>query len=308
MRLMRYCLMIKPNTNSNSTNNYRYGFNGEEKLDEMVGVTGSHLDFGARIYDSRLGRWLSVDPLQADYPSASPYNFALNTPIQAYDPDGRLVIFVNGYNGSKALARDYFDFTTFFRMLGRVFKTEEIWSTDKNDYWGSLDNGMMDRIGDHNVVYADASSHALSTADYRASRGKEAGEALLKKIEAGEVIVKAGETIKIVSHSQGSAYAAAMSKVLTDAKYKVEVEYNFAPKQPEDISITKAMRKVQYSSKKDRIAKQSKMKGTVEQSPFPGADDGAIDGHLIKNYEKVLDIPKGKKGYVAPRKDKPVSN
>lgn len=52
------------------------------------------------------------------------------------------------------------------------------------------------------------------------------------------------ETIKIVSHSQGSAYAAGMSKVLTDAGYMVEVEYNIAPKQPGDIKETNADRKV----------------------------------------------------------------
>jgi RHS repeat-associated protein len=45
---------------------YRFGFNGQEKDDE-VKVEGNSLDFGARIYDSRLGRWLSLDPLQAKY-------------------------------------------------------------------------------------------------------------------------------------------------------------------------------------------------------------------------------------------------
>ena len=36
---------------------YKYGFNGKEK-DNEVNVDGGDYDFGARIYDSRLGRWL----------------------------------------------------------------------------------------------------------------------------------------------------------------------------------------------------------------------------------------------------------
>lgn len=72
---------------------YRYGFNGKENDNEVKGA-GNSLDFGARIYDSRLGRWLSTDPLVAKYPFASPYNFVLNNPINAIDPDGRDIIFL----------------------------------------------------------------------------------------------------------------------------------------------------------------------------------------------------------------------
>ena len=59
------------------TTSYRFAFNGMEKDDEVKGL-GNSLDFGARMYDPRLGRWLSLDPLQQKYPFASPYNFALN--------------------------------------------------------------------------------------------------------------------------------------------------------------------------------------------------------------------------------------
>lgn len=53
------------------------------------------MDFGARIYDSRVGRWLSLDPLQKKYPSLSPYNFAANSPLYFVDVDGK-DIFVYG--------------------------------------------------------------------------------------------------------------------------------------------------------------------------------------------------------------------
>jgi RHS repeat-associated protein len=71
-----------------SSSSYRYGFNGQEKDDEIKGVTGSSLEFKYRIYDSRIGKFLSVDPLSPDYPWYTPYQFAGNTPVWAYDLEG----------------------------------------------------------------------------------------------------------------------------------------------------------------------------------------------------------------------------
>ncbi|MEM1407359.1 MAG: RHS repeat-associated core domain-containing protein, partial [Bacteroidota bacterium] len=48
----------------------------------------AHYDYGFRIYNPALGRFLSVDPLTATYPMLTPYQFASNTPIQAIDLDG----------------------------------------------------------------------------------------------------------------------------------------------------------------------------------------------------------------------------
>ncbi len=67
---------------------YRYSFNGMEKDDEVKG-SGNSIDFGARLYDARLGRWLSMDPLDGKYPYFSPYNFAANMPTTVIDVDGR---------------------------------------------------------------------------------------------------------------------------------------------------------------------------------------------------------------------------
>jgi hypothetical protein len=47
------------------------------------------VDFGARIYDSRLGSFLSTDPLFSKNPGISPYVFCLNNPLIYTDPDGK---------------------------------------------------------------------------------------------------------------------------------------------------------------------------------------------------------------------------
>jgi len=71
-----------------SSNSYRYGFNGKEKDDEVKG-NGNSYDFGARIYDPRIGRWLSCDPWKDKYPSVSPYNYVENNPLIFKDPTGK---------------------------------------------------------------------------------------------------------------------------------------------------------------------------------------------------------------------------
>ncbi len=80
--------MTMPGRQNSGSNDYRYGFNGKEK-DEEIKENGNSLDFGARLYDSRLGRWLGLDPLASKYPSLSAYIFAGNMPIIAIDPDGK---------------------------------------------------------------------------------------------------------------------------------------------------------------------------------------------------------------------------
>lgn len=66
-----------------------HSFNGKEKDDEWNGTTGGALDFGDRIYDARVGRWLSCDKLQKDYPFLSPYSFCGDNPILFKDFDGK---------------------------------------------------------------------------------------------------------------------------------------------------------------------------------------------------------------------------
>jgi RHS repeat-associated protein len=52
----------------------------------------SNLDYRfARYYDSDIGRFLSVDPLAADYVSWSPYNYVMGNPISFVDPDGKAI-------------------------------------------------------------------------------------------------------------------------------------------------------------------------------------------------------------------------
>ena len=87
---------------------YRYGFNGMEKDDEVSGK-GNQYDYGFRMHNPRLGRFISVDPLSISYPMLTPYQFASNMPIWAEDLDG-LEALISNMNDNTAtfVANVYF--------------------------------------------------------------------------------------------------------------------------------------------------------------------------------------------------------
>ena len=79
--------MQMPGRSFSNGSKYRYGFNGKENDNEVKGE-GNQQDYGMRIYDPRLGRFLSVDPLTKSYPMLTPYQYASNRPIDGIDLDG----------------------------------------------------------------------------------------------------------------------------------------------------------------------------------------------------------------------------
>jgi RHS repeat-associated protein len=85
--------MAMPGRDYQSTK-YRYGFNGKEN-DKDISEGGQ--DYGMRIYDGRIGKFLSVDPLSREYPWNSSYAYAENDVIRSIDIDGmeKLIVILN---------------------------------------------------------------------------------------------------------------------------------------------------------------------------------------------------------------------
>ena len=71
-----------------SSGSYRFGFQGQEKDDEIHGAAGTSLAFEYRMHDSRVGRFLSIDPLAAKYAYNSPYAFSENRVIDSGELEG----------------------------------------------------------------------------------------------------------------------------------------------------------------------------------------------------------------------------
>ena len=79
--------------NSNLT--YKFGYNGKVMDNDWNGE-GAMYDYGFRIYDPRICKFLSVDPLASNASSWSPYRAFFCNPIRYTDPDGRWEWDVNG--------------------------------------------------------------------------------------------------------------------------------------------------------------------------------------------------------------------
>jgi len=72
---------------TNQNNDYRFGFQGQEKDDEIKGA-GNSINYKYRMHDPRIGRFFAVDPLAAKYPQWSPYQFSGNQVIATIELEG----------------------------------------------------------------------------------------------------------------------------------------------------------------------------------------------------------------------------
>ncbi|WP_394748247.1 fibronectin type III domain-containing protein [Spongiimicrobium salis] len=71
-------------TSTNIALKYRY--NGKEEQDEL---DLDWIDYGWRNYEASIGRWFNIDPHSENYFTYSPFNYVMNMPLMATDPDGR---------------------------------------------------------------------------------------------------------------------------------------------------------------------------------------------------------------------------
>ena len=151
---------------------YRYGFNGKEKDDDFGGSTSAVYDYGFRIYDSRIAKFLSVDPLTHKYPWYTPYQFAGNNPILFVDLDGlEPAIPVEQYGKYTTKITSFSDGQV-ARLVSCPIKKKSYWIVEQNGTsnpdmtsylyydnkkgWGEFDPVTQAGIDHQNVVAVDA--------------------------------------------------------------------------------------------------------------------------------------------------------
>jgi RHS repeat-associated protein len=90
--------------------NYRFGYNGKEQDNEVKGA-GDQIDYGMRVYDPRVGRFMSLDPFTKKYAELTPYQYASNGPVSGVDMDGLEYVTANYMvtikNGKNAVTANY---------------------------------------------------------------------------------------------------------------------------------------------------------------------------------------------------------
>ncbi|KIA97329.1 hypothetical protein OA93_15510 [Flavobacterium sp. KMS] len=109
-----------------SSNEYRYGFQGQEMDNEIKGE-GNSINYTYRMHDPRIGRFFARDPLEKSYLFYSPYAFSGNRVIDAVELEGRepsldlMFIIAKEWVKSKLTLSNSAQ-----RMVGPVIKNNEI--------------------------------------------------------------------------------------------------------------------------------------------------------------------------------------
>lgn len=134
---------------------YCFGFNGKEKVDEVYGDANAY-DYGFRMYDPRVARFLSVDPLTKKFPSLTPYQYASNNPIWNIDIDG-----LEGTPWNRK--ENYQDRKDAYGGIDDVFVSSPEWSGihgDQTIRYVRFDNGNL--VSDQVVVAGDPAKPVIT--------------------------------------------------------------------------------------------------------------------------------------------------
>ncbi|MCD0465039.1 DUF6443 domain-containing protein [Flavobacterium sp. ENC] len=247
-------------TSSNSGQKYKY--NGKELQDEFW---LNMYDYGARNYDPALGRWNVMDGKGELYFSYSPYVYASNTPIQAVDPDGNLVIFINGMHGGEGGKTDYWRTYEDIRYMSG---TNSFLGFKWNSYGkyrretSAFDSSIMNQLGDQKAIYRDGAiggtrniinqygtiGSNIYASDRIAggySQGKKDAKTIIENLARDKTSGEIVETIKIITHSMGGAYGKGYIKALRDyirtlpkelqSQIKISLVADFDPFQAGDL-------------------------------------------------------------------------
>lgn len=122
----------------------KYRFSGKEiQFGEFSTGGLEWYDYGARTYDVQTGRWQQPDPLADKFMSMSPYEFALNNPVNATDPDGKNAVFTIKRNKKGDIIGVKISSTIYIRGTGASLKrADQLTHAAKNFYTPKTVDGV----------------------------------------------------------------------------------------------------------------------------------------------------------------------
>jgi len=133
---------MMPGRKYSAGSGYRYGFNGKENDNEVKGE-GNQQDYAKRIYDTRLGKFLSPDPLIQKYPFYSPYQFSGNDVIRCIDLEGGEPLSrVGKWDRSTAFLSGTVYNNVYDKVSGRMFDLQGVVDPWTGKMWIVADDGQ----------------------------------------------------------------------------------------------------------------------------------------------------------------------
>ena len=282
-----------PGRTQTSAENYRFGFQGQfaEEDDE----TGWN-SFEARSCDTRIARWMNPDPLRQ---FASPYISMGNTPINGFDTDGRLFVFISGFLFEKFFENPWLHELT---HLSRPFTRGQLsYAGEKLDYWKGVDLDYQSTYKDNKAYYISGSYSPTQHALARFEGGQQAGNDLIQQLQNGDITLADGETIKLVGHSMGGAFTAGIASSLSNSEYadRVEfVDYISSHGNDKGWSHPESLFARQFSTISDKVSHHRMIPGVTEYYLRENYK-GDMGGHFIQTWRNAMqrildgDIPGG---------------
>lgn len=289
-------------SSQNACSSYLFGFNGKENDNEVKG-DGNSVDFGARIYDSRLGRMLTQDDKKNLIANLSPYHFALNNPIRVIDENGEFPILINGNTSGGDVER-----------ASPVYWNKKILSTISSitGYkMGASFNGSSASKSkfseDFFFVDGDKGWWPSTRRSAGVQQAKADAQIVWNKMKETMKDGKITEQLQVISHSRGSAYAEGyMAQISTEIAQRakkegigfayntnsiVEYSVNLAPHQSNYISYSNTGTKnVNMSHIGDPFSGNDAKGDVVNVHSIPVEESWPIDQHGNGSFEKELGI------------------
>jgi hypothetical protein len=270
----------------------------------------------------------------------------LEAHLKTSPQNGNMILFVNGYRNALTEIQTFREFPN---------SMNKVHNGDIYGYWSGLDLQFLQRIGSKNAMYADG-HHSIITSNHltqviftgsmasslhgiinplasatlstvpnpagfatRQSYGKVAAQDFVTKMNAGTIkFNKNTDTLDVVAHSMGFAYAQGMIETLRQAGVKIKRYYIIAPENgcTGTIDFNSFDEVWQYGTdeantpltKQDGVAPQCKVGGLDNNNRAYIPDNGTVPrgflaSHMIANYGWIFSkLTINDNGYVKARK------
>ncbi len=261
-------LTYRSNSTSTNIGGYRYFFNGQEGDNEVLGEL-ANFGYEFRQYDSRLGRWWSVDPKWNEYPSVSPYVFCNDSPLKYVDSKGGMPIAAIFEGICAFMVSAGLDF-----LSNWLIKDQDFSTAFQNVSWmtAAIDGGTtflmsifvngtgsaryMTKIANSKVAHV-----ALETLNNMLSN-------VSSQIESGKSFKEINLTEEFLYASFSTLVGNGMGKKADELLQKVQSSneklYNKCMTKLRHIKAQKDDLRLQRDSHKIKIAKQTVIKSSIE--------------------------------------------